>query len=177
MTNYGYIRKEFPVETLKQIHALLPHECEELFIEESDLGSEHELQRLMEVCEAKDTIIIYHSCVFEKNLRSYAKIIEEFMDKQVDLLILDEKIDTHIEKNYYTTVKKIADMERYVLQKKTIYGIKNARNDGRVGGRPKITETTIKNINHLRNVQKLPLRKISELCNVSLGTVHKYIHE
>lgn len=177
MVNYGYIRKEFPIETMKQIQALLPYECVELFIEDSKLGEESELNRLLSLSNPGDMIVVYHSCAFEKNLRNYAKIVEKFKHKKISLLSLEEKIDTREQSNYYNFVRKIAEMEHYVIQKKTIRGIKNAREDGRIGGRPKITEHTIKHIIHLRNTQNLPLRQIAEVCNVSLGTVHKYLQE
>ena len=177
MVNYGYIRKEFPIETIKQIQMLFSYQCEEIFIEGTNLGEETELIRLLATIQENDTVIVYHTCVFEKNLSNYAKMIEEFMDKQVNLVSFKEEIDTLSEKNYYLFVKQIAEMERNVLKKKTIYGLKVERNDGRVGGRPKISECTIKTIISLRKKQDLPLRKIAEICQVSLGTVHKYLRE
>ena len=175
MASYGYLRKDFPIPTMKQLQRIMPYECDELFIEEANLEEEKEYIKLIDQVKSGDTIVIYHSSVFGKNLRNYAQITESLNDSGIYLIVLSEDIDTHQMTNYYEIVKRLADMEYIVIQNRTLYGIEMARKNGRIGGRPKIDSETRAEILRLRNTKNLSLRDISEACHVSLGTVHKYI--
>lgn len=68
----------------------------------------------------------------------------------------------------------LAEIESYVISERTTKGIQLAKDDGRIGGRPRVSQTKIEIIRHLYKNKKYSLREIADECHVSLGTVHKY---
>ncbi|MGO2099735.1 hypothetical protein [Vagococcus salmoninarum] len=65
--------------------------------------------------------------------------------------------------------------ERVIMSSRTLLGIHSARKNGMAYGRPKLANDTIKEIRFLANNQGWSVREIANQCEVSVGTVHKYI--
>lgn len=53
--------------------------------------------------------------------------------------------------------------------------LQRARENGSVLGRPQLSKAVIEKIIYLSKHQKKSMREIAKLCNVSVGSVHKYI--
>lgn len=174
---YAYLKQGVLGEITQQIRQIMTYNCEKIFIETPDLEGDKELNKMLECLETNDSVIVYHSSVFERNIRNYSELLTKFNSKNVELIIVDENVDTRVQKEYYAVVEKLAEMEHLVIKTKTSRGIEKAREEGRVGGRPKITNQMSDEIKFLRKSQHLSLREIAAMCGVSLGTVHKYVSE
>jgi len=78
---------------------------------------------------------------------------------------------------YLNLVKRIAETEKIIIKERTTKGLEEARKNGRIGGRPKISQEKINQIRFLYNNNRYTLRQIAEECNISLGTAYKYVQE
>jgi DNA invertase Pin-like site-specific DNA recombinase len=68
----------------------------------------------------------------------------------------------------------LAAQERVRLSERVVAGLDRARNKGRIGGRPRISQEKIDRINILKG-QGWSLRKIGKEVNVHHGTVMQYV--
>lgn len=78
---------------------------------------------------------------------------------------------------YQRHMLSLAEMEHAIIVNRTTQGIRASRLNGTKSGRPTITQTKIKQIQHLYHTELKTLREISSICGVSLGTTHKYTRE
>ncbi|MBP1042605.1 hypothetical protein I6N95_16435 [Vagococcus sp. BWB3-3] len=100
------------------------------------------------------------------------KVIEHetkvsFVERQL-LPTLDD--DTFIKSLF-----DIAVLEKAVLSRRTQEAVSTARRNGKAIGRPTIDQSIVKQIYFLYNKQGRSIREVAALCEVSIGTVHKYL--
>ncbi len=62
------------------------------------------------------------------------------------------------------------------IKERTLVGLHKARENGKVGGRPKIDGRTVRKIRALYYENKETIQFISNKCGVSVGTCYKYIN-
>lgn len=67
-------------------------------------------------------------------------------------------------------------MECALIKERTLVGLHKARENGKVGGRPKIDGRTVRKIRALYYENKETIQFISNKCGVSVGTCYKYIN-
>ncbi len=172
---YGYIRKDYPEETVVQIERVLTYGCDKLFIEENEFHKEEELRKLIEKLNFDDTVMVSDLRVFGKKLRELQDVMREFYHKNIRFVSMEENLDTEEVPSFYQSVFMMAQMDYLHTVYQTREGIKRARELGVIGGRPQINDEVIEKIQTLHK-KKMSLRKIATACDVSLGTVHKYVH-
>lgn len=135
-----------------------------------------ELDEAINKMSEGDTLIIYQLDCLGKTLYQ----LQEFMNVLKEKGIYFQSIGDHIEiKDYDKSefihyLNLLAKTDNKVKSENTIRGLESAREKGRIGGRPKISEETIKQIQFLYNNKAYKLRDIAAECNVSLGTAQKY---
>lgn len=69
---------------------------------------------------------------------------------------------------------QLSENEVRIIRERTGRGLKQAKQQGRVGGRPKVSREKMNQIYYLYHQMKLPLREVASRCEVSLGTAYKY---
>lgn len=135
-----------------------------------------ELDEAVSQMNEGDTLLIYQLDCLGKTLYQ----LQEFMNSLKERGILFQSIDDDINIADYETsefmhyLNLLAKTDNKVKSENTIRGLESAREKGRIGGRPKISEETIKQIQFLYNNKAYKLRDIAAECNVSLGTAQKY---
>ncbi|NKC68532.1 helix-turn-helix domain-containing protein [Vagococcus fluvialis] len=78
------------------------------------------------------------------------------------------------DEEYQNLLCDLANSERKIIANRSKLIVKDNKRKGITVGRPKISEETIEKIYKLYS-DKRTIRYIAEQCNVSIGTVHKYI--
>lgn len=73
----------------------------------------------------------------------------------------------------FTLMSALAQFERYVIAERTKEGLKSARARGRMGGRPKIDETKVKQAVKLYNTRQYSVKEIEELTGVKKATLYR----
>lgn len=125
-----------------------------------------------------DEVIIYELRSLGKSVTQLNSFFKYLRQKKIKIILLSKRYDylNLSNEQLFKVVEELSKMESFIISERTTKGIRKARNSGRVGGRPKISDKKIKKIKYLYLTQSYTLRRIDEECNVSLGTVCKYIH-
>ncbi|MBO0477386.1 recombinase family protein [Vagococcus sp. DIV0080] len=179
MKRYGYIRESSELTISEQMTQLACYDCDFLWIDKGKKNSDKELKKLLSSCveaakKEKLMIVIANLTVFEKTLKQFLPIITYLKLNHIELVSLDEGINTEETMDVLTVVSAVQDMDEKVKSKLTKDALRLKKEEGISLGRPKIAEETIERIYHLYK-QHYSLREISDLTEVSLGSVHKYI--
>lgn len=168
MTVYGYIVEGNPKSTGEQIKAIANYPYEDLIIEKGHSATLDSLETSLSKMNENDTLIILDLKIISKNVQQLKQLIELLMTYKIELISVIEQIDTSQELKFYeqtlsvltalTENKKIRSANRPVYQ-----------------GRPTLAKDKIKQIQRMHKYERKTMREISEVLDVSLGTVHKYI--
>lgn len=177
MALYAYIRKDYPVSTLEQIDMLRAYECQEVFIEDMDVTDNSELTRLLKKLVANDELLVYNLQVFAKKSREFEELLKVLNEYNVRLISIQDHIDTKVSTRFYTDVLKVLKMEERHQSYLIRTSIERAKKQGRSTGRPRVGDQTIDQIVFLFEQKGKSMREIAEICEVSLGTVHKYVNQ
>lgn len=177
MTTYGYIRKKVPSETTKQLQEVMRFDCEDIYIEEESLEIDTELEKMLNRLESHDTLIVESVCSFGKSSNELNHIFERLFSKNIHLISRQESLDTHDSCCFYELTQLIFKVNKECSSRVVKQRIALSKEKGHTFGRPPLNHQTIKEIKSLYRCNKLSMRAIAEKCNVSLGTVHKYVTE
>ena len=174
LTTYAYLRRDYPVSTEEQIEKLNSFSYDVLFMEDSDLKSYLALNKMRKKIKKSDSIIICDLRVFAGSNKFYKELFGELQSKKIRLICINEAIDTENSLKFYSdaisVIGGIEDHRNYLSKIK----LNQSRKDGKLGGRPRIAESTIQKIKFLRDEYNLSYREIAILSDVSLATVYKY---
>lgn len=169
MTVFGYMRTNGEPVNIDGYEV-----CELLFIDALKSEEYSQLDQLLETIEYEDTIIVKNLSVFELELGKMRHFILTLQNKKIRLISIEDDIDTDNNCQFYTTILTIGQVNENVRGIKAKRRIAHSRELGIQIGRPKIDMTLAQKISHYIHNEKLSMRATSELCQVSLGTVHKY---
>jgi len=176
MTVFGYIRINYPIDTLNQVKQLKEFNCIEFYVEKTSFYYEVELNKLISRLKKNDTIVIISLSSLGKNTKGIKYILNEIHNKKCYLISIKDKIDTKKNYSLLSIVNLLDELDRNIRSEQVKQSLVKLKKDGKKLGRPKIDQKTINQISLLYNENRLNLREISIRCNVSLGTVHKYIN-
>lgn len=179
MTVYGYTRRDYPCSVVEQIELLRTFNCDNLFIEESLFEDDSELTKLVAGLHEADTVVVADFQVFGKGLKQLGDLFLLFQEKQIRFISINDHLDTSSTEGqlFYSYFQLILKEEKMYQRQSMQQSIELARQNGRTIGRPTVSPDVIEQIKQLHTSQRLSLRDIASQCGVSLGTVHKYVHE
>lgn len=177
MSSFGYYKKRKGDKQwlTKQMKALAHWEVDEAFVEEEN--GEKELARLLEQLKENDTLVIYKLSVLELKKDDMIKFMMKILSLTVSLVIVEDEIDTR-EINHSQFIHDsliLMEAETETFKHLTKRRLEIAQENGVILGRPQISDNLIESIRFYRESQKMSIRQIAEKCQVSIGTVHKYI--
>ena len=174
MAIYGYIKRNYPVPTAEQLTAIVDHECDELFIENDEFKASTELDKMLKNIMFNDQIVIYDIRVLFKGFKELKELFKMMGEKKIRLISINDKLDTQDNAMFLDNILLMIKTEEEYRSHYIKHRIDQGRAEGKRHGRPRVDEEIIKKIQFLFNNKKYSLREISRICNVSLGTVHKY---
>jgi DNA invertase Pin-like site-specific DNA recombinase len=122
-----------------------------------------------------DTIVIESLSRLGRSTKDLIVLVELFERNKVHLVSLKESIDTSTPtgKLLFTLMSTLAQFERDVIAERTKEGLKSARARGRMGGRPKIDESKMKQAVKLYNTQQYSVKEIEKLTGVKKATLYR----
>lgn len=153
------------------------YKCEEVFIEETELASSNELERLSHILQPEDQLLVYDLRAFAKGVKEFKKLLEQLKEHEIRLISLQDKLDTAVMPHFYESVLLVLDMEEKHRKYLIRTSLEQAKLEGRMTGRPRVEDEIISKIVFLFEKKGKSMREIAEICQVSLGTVHKYIRK
>lgn len=181
MKTYGYARVSTEEQSLNaQLQALESFGCDTIF-QEKESGRKKKrpaLDKLLHEINAGDSIVIWKLDRLGRTTKQLIDLTSFFQEKKITLISLKEQLDTRtpLGKFYFTLMAGLAEMEVDLIRERTLVGLNAARLEGRVGGRPTISQEKIQEIQRLFQLNRYTFKEISTLTQVSVSTVHKYIH-
>lgn len=176
MTVFGYARKDYPTPLVTQMNRLLSYKCDTVFVESSSFDEDSELKQLLSELGEGDLIVVEKLMVFGKGIDKLANLFELLLSRNCHLLAIDGSVDTRRDTTFFTQTIALANFEKAYRSNVTKQRLAKSKRSGVQLGRPMIDKATIKQIKVLHQHSKLSMRDIAVKCNVSLGSVHKYIH-
>ncbi len=181
MKKIGYARLAIEEKDLDpQIDALSSFGCEKIFHEINDSTDKNcpALKKAFDALEPGDALVIWKLDRLGKSTRQLTELTKNLKKRKVNFVSLKEKINTELPMGelYFDLMDGLADMETELIRERTLIGLKAARKNGKIGGRPKISPRTIARIRRMYYDEKRTIQYISNKCSVSVGSVYKYIN-
>lgn len=109
------------------------------------------------------------------------QLLDEFLwlrSQGKSLYIIKQGLKKRIPNDEYQNfLIELGEVDRQAIVTRTKIGVEQARLEGRLGGRPKIDTDTVARLQFLYKEERMTIRQIAAQCEVSIGTVWKYIQE
>ncbi|MBP1039616.1 recombinase family protein [Vagococcus sp. BWB3-3] len=103
-------------------------------------------------------------------------IMEKVYEKCATVRFLDKGHMPHMtERDYIRILLTISRQEKEIRSICTKESLARVRREGIAIGRPTIQTTVVDKIDFLYNNQGKSIREVAAICEVSVGTVHKYL--
>ncbi|MCF6777884.1 recombinase family protein [Thiotrichales bacterium 19X7-9] len=185
MTNkvFAYARVSTKGQKLEsQLDALKKHGYDEIFIDKASGVKENrpELENLKTKLRKGDTILIYRLDRIGRSLKHLIEITNEFNDMGVELISINDKIDTTspMGKLIFHISAAYANFERDLIRDRTIDGLRAAISRGRKGGRKKgFTKEVIMKCTTIYQEYKKKEKSVEALCKeyqVAKSTFYRF---
>lgn len=133
-----------------QADALCAAGCDEVFVDKASgtLARRPELDKaLLTANRAGDQLVVTKLDRLGRSLEHLIELSKQLQTKQVDLVVLDQGIDTStaIGRMFFQILGSIAEFEHALMSERTIDGLSAARARGRTGGqKPKLGPRQVK---------------------------------
>ncbi len=127
-----------------QEDALRAASCEEIFVDRASgkLARRPELDKALLVARRGDQLVITKLDRLGRSLEHLINLSRDLRGRGVDLVVLDQGIDTSTAtgRMFFQILGAIAEFEHALMSERTLDGLEAARARGRTGGqRPKLT--------------------------------------
>jgi DNA invertase Pin-like site-specific DNA recombinase len=121
-----------------------------------------------------DVVLVWRFDRFARSTKHLITALEEFRHLGIEFISYQENIDTSspLGKAMFTIVSAISELERNILLERVRAGLRRARENGVILGRPKKLNLNVEEIKEMRK-KGLSFRQIGKLIKVSPALVHK----
>lgn len=154
-------------------------------------GAEHIVYRDTRISEAeafrqclidyKDHDVVVFSLVSIGETLTLIQLLDEFLwlrSRGKSLSIIKQGLEKRVPNvEFQNLLIQLGEVDRQAIVTRTKIGVEQARLEGRLGGRPKIDTDTVARLQFLYKEERMTIRQIAAQCEVSIGTVWKYIQE
>lgn len=163
-----------------QIDALEKVGCEKIFIETASGGQRDrpELRAVLEYARSGDIVVVWKMDRLARSLKQLIETIEKLDDESVGFRSITETIDTTSPggKLIFHIFGALAEFERGMIRERTVAGLKSARDQGRVGGRPPALNADDINVaKAMLSDPQITVKQIAQRLGVSVSTIYKHI--
>jgi DNA invertase Pin-like site-specific DNA recombinase len=122
-----------------------------------------------------DAVLCWRFDRFARSTRHLIVSLEEFRNLGIDFVSFQENIDTSspLGKAIFTIVSAISELERNIILERVKAGLRRAKENGRILGRPKRLDLDVKELQKMRDKEKLSFRQIAKRVKACPATVYK----
>jgi len=177
----GYARVSTQDQTPQmQLDALKVAECEKVF-EEKASGAQRDRPQLMAALDyvrEGDTIVVWKLDRLARSTKQLIETVELLEERSIGFRSLTEEIDTTTPggRLIFHIFAALAEFERAVIRERSSAGLKAARDQGRVGGRPPaMTKDDIAAARALLADPSITTRQVAKRIGVSVSTLYKHL--
>lgn len=177
----GYARVSTQDQTPRlQLDALKAATCERIF-EETASGAQRDRPQLMaalDYARKGDTIVVWKLDRLARSTKQLIETVELLEERGVGFRSLTENIDTTTSggRLIFHIFAALAEFERAVIRERSAAGLRAARKQGRVGGRPPaMTKDDIAAARALLTDSSITTRQVAKRVGVSVSTLYKHL--
>jgi len=176
----GYARTSTVRQNLDtQIEMLKDQGCELIFSDQLSGKNARRpgLKTMMAKLRKGDTVVIVKLDRLGRSLRDLFEITQEFQGLEVDLVSIQDNIDTSTPTGrlLFNVMGSVAEFERELIQERITIGIKSAKAKGVKFGRPK-NENRIKAVKRMSDMG-MGASEIAKSLGVSRMSVYRWLNE
>jgi DNA invertase Pin-like site-specific DNA recombinase len=139
------------------------------------------LDELMDDAKKKkfDVVLVWRFDRFARSTKHLITALEEFRHLGIDFISYQENIDTSspLGKAMFTIVSAVAELERNIILERVRAGLKRAKESGKILGRPKRLDLDVKELQRMRDKEKLSYRQIGKKVGASSALVYKTLRK
>ncbi len=178
---FGYGRVSNSDQDLAlQQEALSAAGCDEIFLEKfsGTMAARPELDRLIRRLRRGDVVIVYRLDRLGRSLKNLVGLVEQLTELGVQLISLNEQIDTTTANGKLTLhlFATLAEFERNLISERTKAGLEAARKRGKTGGRPKaLDEKKLRAAQAMLADPNLSRKDVAEQLGVSVSTLYRHV--
>lgn len=123
-----------------------------------------------------DVLVCWRLDRLGRSIRHLIEISETLQARNIELLSLQEQIDTTTAggRAFLNAMATLAEFERELTQERTQAGLAAARARGRTGGRKPLDDKTIAEIRRLAALPNVVIKDVCKTLGVSRATFYKY---
>lgn len=133
-----------------QEDALRREGCERVYIDKASgaLASRPQLDKALDVLREGDHLVVTKLDRLGRSLSHLVELLTRLDERGVQLIVLDQKIDTSTAagRTFFYMIAAIAEFERELISERTRDGLRAARSRGKVGGRPSLLSASQKDL-------------------------------
>lgn len=164
--------------TVSQIEQLRAVGCTKLFADYASgktARDRTELGNMLSYLRPGDMVVVTKLDRLSRSLTDLLALVKDIGEKGAQLRSLGEDIDTSSSqgKLIFHVMGVLAEYERDRIRERTLEGLKIAREQGRIGGRPRKLDDQKIELVQLLHKQGRSMREIARLLSVSVGTISR----
>lgn len=149
--------------------------------EEQESGGKRdraELANAIKAARKGDIFVIYKLDRLARSTRQLYEVTDELTDKGIEFVSLSDRIDTTtpMGRAMFGMMAVFAEFERDIIGERTRAGLEAARKRGRIGGRPKISDSIKKDVVRLYGKGE-SATGIARMYGIGRSTVYKIINQ
>lgn len=141
------------------------------YIKIPTLNNKKRIEQLVKKVRSEKKIVFYDFQSLCLTLNEFRTLFNILHNNEIKIIFSNEN-DYMVE-----ALVKIGEIEADIISKRVQNGIEIAKQNGKKIGRPKINQEITKKIKFLYEYNNKTIREIANECNVSIGSVYKYIHK
>jgi DNA invertase Pin-like site-specific DNA recombinase len=177
----GYARVSTQEQNLDlQINALKEAGCQKIFTEKAS-GAQRDRPELIAAMNyirpGEDVLVVWKLDRLARSLKQLIETVEKFETQKIGLLSLTESINTTTSggRLIFHIFASLAEFERSIIRERTTAGLRAARENGRIGGRPSVLKG--KDIAVARTLLQDPsitVEDVAKRMQVAPSTLYRY---
>ncbi|KEK23367.1 recombinase family protein [Bacillus gaemokensis] len=179
----GYARVSTHDQNLDlQKDALIQAGCKRIFTDvvSGSTSSRSGLDEALDYVREGDTLVVWKLDRLGRSLKHLIETINILNEEGIAFRSLQENMDTSTSggKLIFHVFGALAEFEREMIQERTQAGLSAARARGRLGGRPKVMDTT--QVSMAKSLMKDPNYSTEDICKtlgVSRATLYRYLQK
>ena len=169
-----------------QHDALAAAGCNEVFVDKASgkLASRPKLDEALRISRKGDQLVVTKLDRLGRSLEHLMALSKQLQAKQVDLVVLDQGIDTStaVGRMFFQILGAIAEFEHALMSERTRDGLDAARARGRTGGqKPKLTDRQAKIARDMYDElgpdgrRKYTVQQIADEFGVTRPTIYRHL--
>lgn len=165
-TNYS-VEEQF---TFFQSKGIIP------WVESEERGSDG-VENVLDILNEEDILYVYQLESLGLTMGQLRTFLEKCAHKKIRFISVqdDLQIYDYATSEFIHILHVVVETDKKVKHNKLMKGMEEAKENGQVLGRPKLSEEKIQLIQQLFVEKRMSQRQIAQICHVSLGAVNKYV--